>query len=119
MIPIQLLNDIMAKRDEQHGYGEPTRTAKCDINSHQYEYAPEPMVVEHAIVGRTLRKKKEKVPNHLKRGATEKKMDNFTKNVLMISLDKPFDEAYFTHILWMFSEKPRKLRGCSIKSERK
>ena len=90
-----------------------------DINSHQYEYAPEPMVVEHAIVGRTLRKKKEKVPNHLKRGATEKKMDNFTKNVLMISLDKPFDEAYFTHILRMFSEKPRKLRGCSIKSERK
>ncbi|KAF2532182.1 hypothetical protein F2Q70_00029635 [Brassica cretica] len=43
------------------------------------EHAPEPMVVEHATEGRTLRKRKEKGPKHLKRGATEKEMDNFTK----------------------------------------
>ena len=29
-------------------------------------------------------------------------MDNFTKRVLRIPMDKPFNEAYFTHILWMF-----------------
>ncbi|KAF2559262.1 hypothetical protein F2Q68_00015116 [Brassica cretica] len=29
-------------------------------------------------------------------------MDNFTKRVLRIPLDKPFEEAYFTHRLWMF-----------------
>ncbi|WZZ77707.1 hypothetical protein YC2023_098279 [Brassica napus] len=28
MIPIQLLDDIMAKRDEQHGFGEPSRAAE-------------------------------------------------------------------------------------------
>ncbi|KAF2566643.1 hypothetical protein F2Q70_00028043 [Brassica cretica] len=52
--------------------------------------ASEPMMVEHAIEGRTLRKKKEKVPKHLKRGANEKDMDNFTKRVLRIPMDKPF-----------------------------
>ena len=71
------------------------------------EHAPEPMVVEHATEGRTLRKRKEKGPKHLKRGATEKEMDNFTKKVLMIPLDKPFDEAYFTHRLWMFFREPK------------
>ncbi|KAF3544629.1 hypothetical protein DY000_02007878 [Brassica cretica] len=29
-------------------------------------------------------------------------MDSFTKRVLKIPLDKPFEEAYFTHRLWMF-----------------
>ena len=29
-------------------------------------------------------------------------MDSFTKRVLRIPLDKPFEEAYFTHKLWMF-----------------
>ncbi|XP_013689092.1 uncharacterized protein LOC106392860 [Brassica napus] len=29
-------------------------------------------------------------------------MDSFTKRVLRIPLDKPFEEAYFTHRLWMF-----------------
>ena len=45
-------------------------------------------MVEQATVGRTLRKRKEKVPNpkHLKRGATENEMDNFTKRVLRIPI---------------------------------
>ncbi|KAF2620489.1 hypothetical protein F2Q68_00038714 [Brassica cretica] len=30
MIPIQLLDDIMAKRDEQHGFGEPSRAAEAE-----------------------------------------------------------------------------------------
>ena len=50
-----------------------------------------------------MRKRKEKVPKHLKRGVNEKEMDGFTKRVLRIPLDKPFEEAYFTHRLWMFS----------------
>ena len=29
-------------------------------------------------------------------------MNSFTKRVLKIPLDKPFKEAYFTHMLWMF-----------------
>ena len=50
-----------------------------------------------------MRRRKEKVPNHLKRGGVnEKEMDSFTKRVLRTPLDKPFEEAYFTHRLWMF-----------------
>ncbi|KAL0749497.1 hypothetical protein Bca101_031500 [Brassica carinata] len=48
------------------------------------------------------RKRKEKVPKHLKRGANDKEMNSFTKRILRISKDKPFEEAYFTHMLWMF-----------------
>ncbi|KAF2546420.1 hypothetical protein F2Q70_00022266 [Brassica cretica] len=62
--------------------------------------APEPMQVD--TERRTLRKKKENVPKHLKRGVNEKEMDSFTKRVLRIPLDKPFGEAYFNHRLWMF-----------------
>ncbi|KAF3580231.1 hypothetical protein DY000_02030660 [Brassica cretica] len=32
MIPIQLLDDIMAKRDEQHGFGEPSKVEKFDTS---------------------------------------------------------------------------------------
>ena len=39
---------------------------------------------------------------HLKRGANEKKMESFQKRVFKIPLEKPFEEAYFTNILWMF-----------------
>ncbi|KAF2617897.1 hypothetical protein F2Q68_00040134 [Brassica cretica] len=60
------------------------------------------MQVDKASMGRTLRKRKEKVAKHLKRGANEKETDNFLKRVLRISLEKPFEEAYFTHRLWMF-----------------
>ncbi|KAF3531487.1 hypothetical protein DY000_02040159 [Brassica cretica] len=66
------------------------------------EDAPEPMQVDKAPMGRTLRKRKEKVAKHLKRGANEKDMDSFLKRVLRIPLEKPVEEAYFTHRLWMF-----------------
>ena len=57
------------------------------------------MEVNKALTGRTLRKRKEKVAKHLKRGANEKEMECFQKRVLRIPLEKPFEEAYFTHKL--------------------
>ena len=55
------------------------------------------MQVDQTSEKRTLRRRKEKIPKHLKRGVNEKEMDSFTKRVLRIPLDKPFMEAYFTH----------------------
>ncbi|KAF2611200.1 hypothetical protein F2Q70_00011706 [Brassica cretica] len=63
---------------------------------------PEPMQVDEATEGRRLRKRKEKIPKNLKREANEKEMDGFTKRVVRIPVEKPFDEVYFTHRLWMF-----------------
>ena len=57
------------------------------------------MEVDKAPMGRTLRKRKEKVAQHLKRRANEKEMEIFRKRVLRIPLEEPFEEAYFTHIL--------------------
>ena len=53
-------------------------------------------------MARTLRKRKENIPKHLKRGANDKGIESFRKKILRIPLDKPFKEAYFTHKLWMF-----------------
>ncbi|KAF3555419.1 hypothetical protein F2Q69_00013577 [Brassica cretica] len=66
------------------------------------------MQVDQATVGRTLRNRKEKVPKHLKRGANDKEMECFRKRILRIPLDKPFEEAYFTHKLWMFFKETKK-----------
>ncbi|KAF3485245.1 hypothetical protein F2Q69_00053823 [Brassica cretica] len=60
------------------------------------------MQVDEATEGRRSRKRKEKIPKNLKREANEKEMDGFTKRVLRIPVEKPFDEVYFTHRLWMF-----------------
>ena len=73
-----------------------------DNISEQSDDAPEPMQVDQATVGITLRKRKEKVPNHLTRGANDKEMDSFTTRILRIPMDKPFEKAYFTHMLRMF-----------------
>ncbi|KAF3561482.1 hypothetical protein DY000_02016012 [Brassica cretica] len=54
---------------------------------------PEPMQVDEATEGRRLRKRKEKIPKNLKREANEKEMDGFTKRVLRIPVEKPFDEV--------------------------
>ncbi|KAG5375844.1 hypothetical protein IGI04_040440 [Brassica rapa subsp. trilocularis] len=64
--------------------------------------SPESVQEEQESEGRRLRKRKEKIPKNLKREANDKEMDGFTKRVLRISIEKPFDEAYFTHRLWMF-----------------
>ncbi|KAF3590441.1 hypothetical protein DY000_02021549 [Brassica cretica] len=80
---------------------QPSETPTDNI-SEQSEDAPEPMQVDQATVGRTLTKRKEKVPRHLKRGANEKEMESFRKRILRIPMDKPFEEAYFIYRLWMF-----------------
>ena len=36
-------------------------------------------------------------------------MDSLTKRILGIPLDKPFEEAYFTHRLWMFFRETKKI----------
>ncbi|KAF2605405.1 hypothetical protein F2Q70_00026807 [Brassica cretica] len=60
------------------------------------------MQVDEATEGRRLSKSKEKTPKNLKMEANEKEMDGFTKRVLRILVEKPFDEVYFTYRLWMF-----------------
>ncbi|KAF3511062.1 hypothetical protein F2Q69_00006506 [Brassica cretica] len=60
---------------------------------------PVPMKDDEATEGRRLRKRKEKIPKNLKREANEKEMDGFTKRVLKIPVEKPFDEVYYTHWL--------------------
>ena len=62
----------------------------------------DPMEIEKEKDGRVLRKRKEKVPKHLKRGVNEKELASFRKRVLRIPTEKPFEEAYFSHRLWMF-----------------
>ena len=64
--------------------------------------SPESVQEEQESDGRRLRNRKEKIPKNLKREANDKEMDGFTKRVLRIPIEKPFDEAYFTHRLWMF-----------------
>ncbi|KAF3485524.1 hypothetical protein F2Q69_00052345 [Brassica cretica] len=65
------------------------------------------MEVDRFPTGRTLRRRNEKVAKHLKRGANEKEKESFRKRVFRIPLDKPYDEAYFTHRLWMFFRETR------------
>ncbi|KAF3561610.1 hypothetical protein DY000_02015748 [Brassica cretica] len=65
------------------------------------------MEVDRVPTGRTLRRRKEKVAKHLKRGTNEKEKESFRKRVFRIPLDKPFDEAYFTHRFWMFFRETR------------
>ncbi|KAF3592828.1 hypothetical protein DY000_02022553 [Brassica cretica] len=57
------------------------------------------MEVDRVRTVRTLRKRKEKVAKHLKRGANEKEKESFRKRVSRIPLEKPFDEAYYTYRL--------------------
>ncbi|KAF2616467.1 hypothetical protein F2Q68_00039138 [Brassica cretica] len=64
--------------------------------------AADPVEVDRVPMGRTLRKRKEKVAKHLKRRANEKERESLQKRVFRIPLEKPFEEAYFTHRLWMF-----------------
>ncbi|KAG5384427.1 hypothetical protein IGI04_035897 [Brassica rapa subsp. trilocularis] len=59
--------------------------------------SPESVQEEQESERRRLRKRKEKIPKNLKREANDKKMNGFTKPI-----EKPFDEAYFTHRLWIF-----------------
>ncbi|KAF3505883.1 hypothetical protein F2Q69_00007088 [Brassica cretica] len=68
------------------------------------------MEIDRVPMRRIPRKRKEKVGKHLKRGANEKEKESFRKRVFRIPLEKPFDEAYFTHILWMFFRETRETK---------
>ncbi|KAF3589856.1 hypothetical protein F2Q69_00029992 [Brassica cretica] len=67
----------------------------------------DPMEEDRVPTGRTLRRRKEKVAKHLKRGTNEKEKENFRKRVFRIPLDKPFEEAYYNQGLWMFFRETR------------
>ncbi|KAF2618689.1 hypothetical protein F2Q68_00039235 [Brassica cretica] len=75
---VQLCSIHVARLNALRNPSKPSETLK-DNNSQQSEDKSEPMVVKQTTEGRTLRRRKEKVPRHLKRGANEKEMDNFTK----------------------------------------
>ncbi|KAF2543678.1 hypothetical protein F2Q68_00032083 [Brassica cretica] len=68
------------------------------------------MEVDRVPTGRTLRRRKEKVAKLLKMGANEKENESFRKRVFRIPLDTPFDEALFTHRLWMFFRETRETK---------
>ncbi|KAF3552442.1 hypothetical protein DY000_02007851 [Brassica cretica] len=93
-IDVTRLNALRPQRKPSANPPETTSTHSDD--------AAEPMEVDKAHMGRTLRKRKGKIAKHLKREANEKEMENFQKRVFKIPLEKPFEEAYFTHRLWMF-----------------
>ncbi|KAF3525904.1 hypothetical protein F2Q69_00047422 [Brassica cretica] len=86
---------------------KPSANSPENTSTHSYDVA-EPMEVDKAPMGRTLRKRKGKVAKHLKREANEE-MESFQKRVFRIPLGKPFEEAYFTHRLWMFFRETREI----------
>lgn len=73
-----------------------------DDTCHHSEEKAEPMQVNQNMERRSVQKRKKKVPKHFKKGVNEKEMDSFTKWVMRIPVDKPFEEAYFKHKLWIF-----------------
>ncbi|KAF2612350.1 hypothetical protein F2Q70_00012309 [Brassica cretica] len=93
-IDVARLNALRPKPKPSENPPEAVRTPSDD--------GEDPMEEDRVLTGRTLRRRKEKVAKHLKRGANEKEKENFRKRVLRIPLDKPFEEAYYTHRLWMF-----------------
>ncbi|KAF3540053.1 hypothetical protein F2Q69_00021736 [Brassica cretica] len=93
---------LNALRPQPKPSANPPKTTSTDSDD-----AAEPMKVDKAPMGRTLRKRKGKVAKHLKSAANEKEMKSFQKRVFRIPLEKPFEEAYFTHRLWMFFRETR------------
>ncbi|KAF2580572.1 hypothetical protein F2Q68_00004881 [Brassica cretica] len=98
-IDVARLNALRPKPKPSDNPPEAIRTPSDD--------ATYPMEIDTVPMGRTLRKRKEKVAKHLKRGGNEKEMESFQKRVFRIPLEKPFEEAYFTHRLWMFFKETR------------
>ncbi|KAF3493831.1 hypothetical protein DY000_02053528 [Brassica cretica] len=92
-IDVARLNALRPKPKPSENSPEAVRTPSDDgIDS---------MEVDKVPTGRTLTKRKEKVVKHLKRGVNEKEKESFRKRVFRIPLEKPFDEAYYTHRLWI------------------
>ncbi|KAF2554173.1 hypothetical protein F2Q68_00034905 [Brassica cretica] len=83
-------------------FRKPTRDSQTPSDDGE-----DPMEEDRVPTVRTLRRRKEKVVKHLKRGANEKEKENFRKRVFRISIDKPFEDAYYTDRLWMFFRETR------------
>ncbi|KAF2614348.1 hypothetical protein F2Q70_00011577 [Brassica cretica] len=102
-IDVARLNALSPKPKPSENPPEAVRTPSEDEK--------DSMEVDRVPTGRTLRKRKEKVEKHLKRGANEKEKESFRKRVFRILLDKPFEKAYFT----FFRETRETLGECSVK----
>ncbi|KAF2545574.1 hypothetical protein F2Q70_00022551 [Brassica cretica] len=103
---VQMLKIDFARLNALRPQPKPSDNPPEDTSPHSAN-AAEPMEVDKAPMGRTLRKRKRKVAKHLKRETNEKEMESFQKRVFRIPLEKPFEEAYFTHRLWMFFRETR------------
>ncbi|KAF3486839.1 hypothetical protein F2Q69_00052482 [Brassica cretica] len=93
-IYVARLNALRPKPKPSEHPPEPVRTPSDD--------GEDSMEEDRVSTGRTLRGKKEKVAKHLKRGANDKEKKSFCKKVFRIPIDKSFEDAYYTHKLWMF-----------------
>uniref|UniRef100_A0A0D2ZUF9 Aspartic peptidase DDI1-type domain-containing protein n=1 Tax=Brassica oleracea var. oleracea TaxID=109376 RepID=A0A0D2ZUF9_BRAOL len=98
-IDVARLNALRPKLKPSEQPPEPIRTTSND--------GDDPMEEDTVSTRRTLRRRKEKVAKHLKRGANEMEKENFQKRVFRIPLHRPFEEAYYSHRLWMFFRETR------------
>ncbi|KAF2596979.1 hypothetical protein F2Q68_00010078 [Brassica cretica] len=105
-IPSADAKDGLARLNTLRPQPKPLDNPQEDISPHSDD-AAEPMEVDKFPTGRTLRKRKGKVAKHLKREVNEKEMESFQKRVFRILLEKPFEDAYFTHRLSMFFKETR------------
>ncbi|KAF3584820.1 hypothetical protein F2Q69_00029069 [Brassica cretica] len=119
------VNRVLKRREDSNSRGvrskTPTSMPKIDVarlnalrpKPKPSEYPPvpvrtpsddgkDPMEEDRVPTKRTLRRRKEKVAKHLKMGANDKEKESFRKRVFRILIDKPFEDAYYTHRLWMF-----------------
>ncbi|KAF2531883.1 hypothetical protein F2Q70_00031792 [Brassica cretica] len=104
--PVYIPKIDIARLNAPRPQSKPSANPPKTTSTHSDD-AAEPMEVDKAPMGRTLRKRKGKVAKHLKREANEKEMESFQKRVFRIPLEKPFEEVYFTHRLCMFFRETR------------
>ena len=81
----------MPKIDVAHLSVLSTQPKPSETTSTHSDDAAEPIEVDKAPMGRTLRKRKGNVAKHLKREANEKETESFQKRVFRIPLEKPFE----------------------------
>ncbi|KAF3562476.1 hypothetical protein DY000_02014381 [Brassica cretica] len=95
-IDVARLNALRSKPKPSEQPPEPIRTPSDD--------GDDPMEENRVSAGRTLRRRKEKVAKPLKRGANKKEKETFQKRVFRIPLHKSFEEAYYSHGLWISNQ---------------
>ncbi|KAF2602031.1 hypothetical protein F2Q70_00025877 [Brassica cretica] len=114
-IDVARLNTLRPKPKPSEHPPEPIRTPSDD--------GEDPMEEDRVPTGRTLRRIKEKVAKHLKRGANDKEKESFWKRVLRIPIDKPFEVLIIPTDCGCSSEKPKRKKKtsgeCSVKLEKR